>query len=100
MTNAATRGMTVDEPIEIRLDREHARNGNTIRPGATPYVLVAYRTERGTIGHDLSIGGAGQSEAMSNIQSKAVFPRKAVKGWQAEVVAFAEASLYKVVEVR
>lgn len=77
-------------PIEVRLTRA--------RPGL--YVLVCWVTPAGTVDYSLTINGSGQAEALSNLQSTGVFPRKAVAGWQADVLSFVEHSIYRVESVR
>lgn len=88
---AFTTSTAVDEPIEIRLARP--RND-------APYTLIAWRNLNGTVGYGLTVAGSGTSHALSNLQSKGVFPGKAVAGWQAEVLEFAQASIYEVVLAR
>lgn len=80
-----------DVPIEIRIDQ---RSSNGL------YHLTAWRTPQGTVGHSLTMNGQGTPHSLSNLQSKRPFPGKAVPGWQAEVLAFAEGALGTVVEVR
>jgi hypothetical protein len=85
------------EPVEVRLTR---RSNRVDQAPVPPYVLSAWVTPSGMIDYSLTIGGAGMPESLSNLQSKATFPRKAVPGWQAEVIAFAAAGLYTIGEVR
>lgn len=62
--------------------------------------LVAYRTDNGLVGYSLTVNGHGIPNSLSTLQSKAAFPGKATDGWQAEVLAFANAGLGTVIEVR
>lgn len=85
--------LTPDEAVEVVIQwADSARNGN--------YHLTAYRTPQGTVGHHLSRRGSGQTYALSNLQSDAPFPGKAVPGWQHDVVEFAADGLGTIVEVK
>jgi len=89
VTNIAkARGMTLEEPIEVRMA---SRSGT--------YLLWAY-VEGGIIIGRLAIAGHGCPESLENLQSTSTFPRKAVRGWQQEVINFCENSIYAVTEVR
>lgn len=82
----------VDETIEVTLER---------RGHSTPYVLVCHRQmPSNTVGYRLQINGVGIGHALENLQSRGRFPGKACPGWQAEVIAFANAGLYKVTATR
>lgn len=88
--HAYTELTPVSEPVEIRLN---SRSTGMIK------VLTAWRTAKGTVDYSLTRGGT-HPEALSNLQSRAVFPGKAVKGWQMEVIAFAAASIGEIAEIR
>ena len=79
-----------DIPVEIRtrdvFDNKH--------------VLTAALTGNGLISYSFAAASGGVSLSLSNMQSKRAYPRKAVPGWQAEVVAFVKASLEKIEEIR
>lgn len=79
----------IEEPVEIRLGK----------PSGRTLVLWAWNDD-GIIHARLSLEGNGMAESLTNLQAKAVFPRKAVMGWQKEVIEFAETSIYHVNEVR
>lgn len=79
------------EAVEVRL---------VDRTGAVTYVLTGYRTDRGTVGHSLVKPGSSVPHALSNLQTRGVFPGKAVAGWQHEFVAAASVGLYRVGLVR
>ncbi len=88
----------VEEPIEITFTRHGRPNGTGPE---LVYVLVVWRTDHGTLAHYMDDGRGGLPQSLSNLQPKGpVFPKKAVPGWQAEVVAFAGACIYDVVRVR
>jgi hypothetical protein len=90
-----TQTSDVNETVEVRLDR--STRGVT----HPPFVLVAWRSVHGTVAHSMQVAGAGIDHSITSLQSKGVvFPRKAVPGWQAEVVAYATAGIYSVIEVR
>lgn len=80
----------LNEPVEIRLAD---RNG-TVR-----YVITGAVHANGLLSLVMT-SPDGTVNALSNLQSKAMFPRKAVPGWQAELVDYATAGLYQVNEVR
>jgi hypothetical protein len=97
-TTTYTKATPVGEPIEIRFTR-----GGSGRDGFVKrYVLTAFVTERGTVGHYLTEGDDDASWSLSTLQHRgpSVFPSKALPGWQAEVVAFAFECLFPVEEVR
>lgn len=76
----------VDEPIEIILIAgRHSRKS-----------LTAWRTDHGTVAYSLTPFGSSTPESISNLQSARRFPGKARRGWQTEVIAFAEGGLYKI----
>jgi hypothetical protein len=83
----------LDETVEVRI---------TVGTGTLEkmFVLTAWKAQNGTVGYSLSLGSGGVSEALSNLQSRQVFPRKAVPGWQREVIEFAKAGLGTVKEIR
>lgn len=82
---------SIDEPIEIRATDAF---GN-------PHVLSAWLdTATGTIGYTFGPASGGIDESLSNIQAKIPYPRKAVPGWQTELLAFAASGTYTVTEVR
>jgi hypothetical protein len=82
----------VTTPVEVRISRA----GRDL-----VYVLLAHE-DAGVVRYSLSVNGSGQAESLANLQAspKVVFPRKAVSGWQAEVVAWAATGLGSIVEVR
>lgn len=79
-----------DTPVEIRI---------SYRSGKVE-VLSAWRTDAGTVGYSLTPASGSTPLALSNLQAKGTYPRKAVPGWQAEVVAYAKTGLGTVSEVR
>lgn len=80
----------VTEPVEITLTK---RNGDKL-------ILLGVRTEEGLVRCSLTNASGGTAQSLSNLQSKGTYPRKAVKGWQAELVEFARAGLYTITQVR
>ncbi len=78
-----------DEPVEVR-----------IALGQHQHVLIAYRADNGTVGYDLTSPRSSYPESLSTLQSKGTFPRKAVPGWQLEVIAFARDGLGTITEIR
>lgn len=79
-------------PIEIRL------HGNM-----NDYVLTAWVTDHGTVAHSLTLAHGGPPNAIKNImdtRTGVTYPRKAVPGWQAEMVAYAKAGVYEITEIR
>lgn len=91
MASTEPQKFNINEPVEIRIKFAERRR---------PLVLTAWVNDAGIIGYSLVYRGHGTPEALSNLQSTEVFPRKAVSGWQAEVIAFAEAGLGSIIEVR
>ena len=81
--------MKIDEPIEIRFE-DHRGEEN--------YVLIAHARD-GLVITSLQ-GLTGQPQSMSNLQAKGTYPRKAVRGWQDELVAYVRTGLYSVSEIR
>lgn len=77
--------MPVSEPIEVRTAKD---------------VLAAWVTPAGMICYSLTTLTGDTQQSLSNLQSKATFPRKAVPGWQDEVVAYVQAGLRAVTEIR
>jgi hypothetical protein len=83
------------EPVEVRMQ---------LGTGGKVKVLTA-SARNGLVVHSLNNGVGGPPESLSNLQVRrggktVLFPTKAVKGWQDEVVAFVANSLYTVTEVR
>lgn len=97
---SATRKYTpttpVGEPVEIRLDRTPRA---AVAHERQPYVLTAANHD-GLISYNLSLAGDGFPHAMSNLQCKGTWPRKAIAGWQAEVVETAGTGIYRIAEIR
>lgn len=75
----------IDRQIQVRRDRPHSK-----------YVLTAWVTPQGTIGYGLDNGLGGAPLALSTLQpdGTVLFPTKPVPGWQEQVRAFVESSLY------
>lgn len=92
-TRKYTKSTPINEAVEVRL---------TLRNSNRALVLSAWLHEAtGTVGYTLSqASGGGYNESLSNLQARATFPRKAVAGWQAEVVAFAASGIFDITEVR
>lgn len=84
-----TENTPVSEPIEVRYVQ--TIQGRTLTAWVTPHGTIAYK-------HDNGKGGPALS--LSYLQSTATFPTKAVPGWQAEVIAFIEAGIGTITEVR
>ena len=80
----------VTEPVEITLTK---RDG-------TKLVLLGVRTDQGTVSCSLATASGSTNQALSNLQSKGTLPRKAVSGWQEELIVFAGAGLYPVTSYR
>lgn len=79
------------EPIEIR----------TVDAMGNRYVLVAWLdADTYTIGYDYVSASGSTPYALSNMQAKLTFPRKAVPGWQREVFNFVASGLGTIEEVR
>lgn len=81
-------------PIEIRF--KDGSMGNA-------YVLSAWVTHHGTVSHSLTLAAGGPPNAIENLmgmRTGPAYPRKAVPGWQAEMIAYAEAGLYEIDEIR
>ncbi len=81
----------VDEPIEIRMGDVFGNQSTYLG------------TARDGVVHHSWIGASGHSESMSNAQrrgSSFTYPRKAMPGWQAEVLAYFTSSMKTVKEVR
>jgi hypothetical protein len=98
MSRPATRPvLAIEQPVELRLAR---RGRPGVKEDAKPFVLLAWCTPQGTVGHVLTIAGHGTPHALSTLQSGAIFPGVAVDGWQGEAFDFAAAGLYPIVEVR
>jgi hypothetical protein len=81
----------VEEALEVRLKPRRA---------SWIYVAVFSVTAAGTIRETLTTGTSDQSLALSNLQFTTVRPRKAVPGWQLEMVKALQGTLYEVCEVR
>lgn len=79
------------EPLEVRL---------TMAFGGEYRLVASANRDRGTIGYSLTMGGGGVPYSLSNLQARATFPGKIVKGWQTEVVTAIESSLATITEVR
>lgn len=88
-TTATTKQFAPAEAVEV-----HIQMTNRL------YVLVAWANPQGVVGVSLRVNNTGTPEALSNLQSKAVFPGKVVPGWQQQVIDFAAAGLGTVTEVR
>lgn len=73
--------LKTDDPIEIRLDR----SGQTADGPRRPFVLLA-TVRNGVIAYELTVGGDGAPQALANLQARRTWPRKAIFGWQAEVL--------------
>jgi hypothetical protein len=84
----------VSEPIEIRLFNPR------LMPGGELYVLAASVSGSGLIQYGMTNNGCGVACSLSNLQPKGIFPKKAVSGWQVEVIEAAASGLYDVVKVR
>lgn len=81
----------VTEAVEIRLSPSEWQN---------EVVLIAVRTELGAIHASMSSLGVGPALSLSNLQMERPLPRKAVVGWQIELVKAVASGLYEIVEVR
>jgi hypothetical protein len=88
------RATRVTEPVEIRLFNERLMNRGEV------FVLIADVDDSGCIRANLTKNGHGTPNSLSNLQPHAVFPQKAVPGWQAEMIAAADSGLYDIEEVR
>lgn len=82
----------LSEPIEIRL----------VDGWGNKSTYLGSLNDDGVTVHHSWQGDHGYGEAMTNARNRNPldYPRKAVPGWQAEVLAFFEASLKDVLEVR
>ena len=80
----------VDEPIEIRL-MDHKGDLN--------YVVTGCVMNNRMLAMSIT-NKSGTAYSASTIQSTKTYPRKAVRGWQVELLEFVEAGLYAVMEVR
>lgn len=83
------------EPVEVRMQL-----GKTDKVK----VLTAF-TRNGLVQYTLNNGVGGPPESLSNLQVRrgdhtVLFPTKAVRGWQDEVIVFVANSLYTITEVR
>jgi hypothetical protein len=85
--------MPVDEPVEIRVCSRRD-------PDVAKYVLSAWRNEHGTVGSSLTDANGSTPQHLSNLQMKQPYPRKAVAGWQAELIDAVASGLYPILEVR
>ena len=81
----------VDTPVEIRL-------GSPRQPER--FIFTLWRDGHGIIRHSLDNGRGGSSQSVSNLQLKAILPKKAIPGWQAEAIHAAASGLYDVEEIR
>lgn len=79
------------EPIEIRLAD---RNDQVV------FVLVASVLDNGVLFTSLTGPNDHTMHSISSLQARGIMPRKAVKNWQDEMIAFAASGLYKVKEIR
>ena len=83
----------ISEPIEVRFVSPNEQY---------TYVLTAWVDEHGVVRQNIVRNGRDR-EALSNLAGRMPtvdLPGKAVPGWQAEVLAFAKATGYRVTEVR
>ena len=81
----------VDTPVEIRL-------GSARQPDR--FVFTLWLGDHGIIRHSLDNGRGGPSQSVSNLQLKAILPKKAIPGWQADAIHAAASGLYDVEEIR
>lgn len=79
------------EPIELRL---------ADRNDELQYVLWASVNDAGIICYSMTRPTGSTPNALSNLQHRSPFPRKAVKGWQHEALLAASSGLYRVSELR
>jgi hypothetical protein len=78
-------------PVEVRVRRNTSE---------VVYVVAAWCSDNGMVGHTMTAAGGGPPCSLSNLQSKGIFPKKAVAGWQHEFVEAVRAGLYDIEEVR
>ena len=96
--------MNVNEPIEIRFAIvPQLQDGTLLEPQQHKTLVVENR--HGVLWTSLSrTKGGGVPEPLSTLQpgkrGNVAFPRKAVEGWQEEVLEWANTCLYRVLEVR
>jgi hypothetical protein len=77
-------------PIEIRTEDT---TGNK-------QVLCAWADDVGLISYSVAGATRGVALSLDYVGGKIPYPRKAVQGWQAEVIAFVESGYGKITEVR
>lgn len=87
----------VSEAVEIRFI--------TYTGGKERNLTAYYHEKTGTVGYNLTGRNDSTSNALTNLNVKdaPTFPRKALAGWQKEVIAFAKGVLGtggKIIEIR
>jgi hypothetical protein len=63
-------------------------------------ILIAVALDNGAVQASMSSLGVGSPLSLSNLQMSLPLPRKAVQGWQIELVEAVASGLYSIVEVR
>lgn len=102
-TTASQLPTAPSQPVEFRLGRaaERVKRGHEwVQEPRPPYVLTCWPDADGRVRHSLTVAGHGTQQALSCLQSPCVWPGLAVPGWQADVLAFVDAGLFPVVQIR
>lgn len=64
------------------------------------YLFTLWVNDYGVICHSLDNGRGGVSQALSNLQLEKMIPKKAVIGWQSEVIEAVKSGLYRIESIR
>jgi hypothetical protein len=83
-----------DEPVEVHMDATFTSQRTET------FVLAAWVGPHGIIDYSLTLANDSMPNSISNLQSKGVWPRKVVPGWQRRVVDFCAAGIYPIKEVK